>query len=598
MSYECKQMTIIWVILLICVSIIIIGSYVLSHTSQPEIPSLSGSAKIIIGEVGEVTWYENIIRYLLPNAEFIRTSRLAARDNDIVVFSWRTMWDKIPLGDKGYRIFIDAEPFPLNSQIKADLIISTKHTTDISSIYLPYYAMTFLERKDYHVTDLLSPPSNINRDRFCIFVHSNCNPDFTGVRYREKFFDVLESTSGEKIDSPGKCKNNISFNKLLDSLNSKNSLRNKSTQLDYSRWTSNVDLFRSYKFVFAIENDFSDGYITEKLINPLLAGAIPIYYGPPDINTHFNPRRFINIRDFPDMESCAQYIVKVNNDPKLYLEIQSEPIFLNNDISTNTYLSWIYSGIMYPELIQALSYSKISRYLPYLDNLHELDHIPSHELGTSETIHYLNMDRSLDRNQNIIILSDRNNTPIKRIPAYDGKLFTDIVSSDSSNFTFYIGNVLIRSRTDSERGQLFPGEFGCSISHISLWLSLLRSNLPYLCVIEDDMKFTEVFVDKMIATAPLDWDLLYIGYSTELCQGIQNQPNYNSWVRAYRAIQPCTYGYIINRRCALFLLKNCWPISLPVDEFIRKHFDNINAYIPITSFVTVDPSFKSTIQRD
>ncbi|WP_016950670.1 glycosyltransferase family 10 domain-containing protein [Anabaena sp. PCC 7108] len=43
---------------------------------------------------------------------------------------------------------------------------------------------------------------------------------------------------------------------------------------------------RNYKFLICFENSREDGYITEKIFSAFFAGAIPIYFGAPDIATH------------------------------------------------------------------------------------------------------------------------------------------------------------------------------------------------------------------------------------------------------------------------------------------------------------------------
>lgn len=50
----------------------------------------------------------------------------------------------------------------------------------------------------------------------------------------------------------------------------------------------------SYKFSLCVENIALDGYITEKIIDALAAGSIPIYYGAPDINVTIPPNVIIN----------------------------------------------------------------------------------------------------------------------------------------------------------------------------------------------------------------------------------------------------------------------------------------------------------------
>ena len=35
-------------------------------------------------------------------------------------------------------------------------------------------------------------------------------------------------------------------------------------------------------------------YVTERIVNAFLAGAIPVYYGPPEVSKYFNPLAFID----------------------------------------------------------------------------------------------------------------------------------------------------------------------------------------------------------------------------------------------------------------------------------------------------------------
>jgi len=65
--------------------------------------------------------------------------------------------------------------------------------------------------------------------------------------------------------------------------------RTKGTYLDQA-----VMLFAPYKFVIAGENSFAAGFVTEKLINPVLAGSVPIYLGPQDVGAIFNVARFVS----------------------------------------------------------------------------------------------------------------------------------------------------------------------------------------------------------------------------------------------------------------------------------------------------------------
>ena len=62
---------------------------------------------------------------------------------------------------------------------------------------------------------------------------------------------------------------------------------------------SKINLYKQYKFVIAFENACATDYVTEKFFDPLIAGAVPIYLGAPNIN-EFAPGEhcFIHANDF------------------------------------------------------------------------------------------------------------------------------------------------------------------------------------------------------------------------------------------------------------------------------------------------------------
>ena len=66
-----------------------------------------------------------------------------------------------------------------------------------------------------------------------------------------------------------------------------------------------VRAYLPYKFVIAVESVWSDGYFTEKLLNPLLAHAIPLYWGHPMVFQYINKGRVIDLSDYGDIESIS-----------------------------------------------------------------------------------------------------------------------------------------------------------------------------------------------------------------------------------------------------------------------------------------------------
>jgi len=140
---------------------------------------------------------------------------------------------------------------------------------------------------------MLKPLKDIynKKTKFCDYVFLN-NTYKNGIK-RYRFYNILNKI--KHVEQPS---DNNRFNA--------------------SMYDQAVELHKPYKFSISFENDIVDGYIGEKIINSFLAGCIPIYDGTPDIYKYFNKDAFINARDFNTLEDLANYVIKVDNDDKLY----------------------------------------------------------------------------------------------------------------------------------------------------------------------------------------------------------------------------------------------------------------------------------------
>lgn len=180
---------------------------------------------------------------------------------------------------------------------------------------IPPYIMS---GNNFNLIKRKQPISKIKREkkRFCNFIYNNPVP------FRNKFFKKLSKY--KKIDSPGRCMNNmppIGSHKNVDESRG-------------SRYWADEKLkfISNYKFTIGFESASISGWITEKLVDPMLVNSIPIYFGPKDINKEFNTRSFINFHDFKNMNDFISYIIKVDNDDKLYEQILREPWLKQNKI--------------------------------------------------------------------------------------------------------------------------------------------------------------------------------------------------------------------------------------------------------------------------
>ncbi|KAM6987991.1 alpha-(1,3)-fucosyltransferase 4-like [Tautogolabrus adspersus] len=78
-----------------------------------------------------------------------------------------------------------------------------------------------------------------------------------------------------------------------------------------------VRMLGRYQFYLALENSQHKDYITEKLWNAVLAGAIPVVLGPSRQNyERFLPSEaFIHVDDFPTVRALARYLLRLRLDP-------------------------------------------------------------------------------------------------------------------------------------------------------------------------------------------------------------------------------------------------------------------------------------------
>ncbi|XP_023128653.1 alpha-(1,3)-fucosyltransferase 4-like [Amphiprion ocellaris] len=80
-----------------------------------------------------------------------------------------------------------------------------------------------------------------------------------------------------------------------------------------------VQLLRRYLFYLALENSLHTDYITEKLWNAVLAGAVPVVLGPPrkSYERFLPPEAFIHVDDFTTVQDLARYLLMLRSKPAL-----------------------------------------------------------------------------------------------------------------------------------------------------------------------------------------------------------------------------------------------------------------------------------------
>lgn len=219
------------------------------------------------------------------------------------------------------KIFLSGEPNNV-SHIHCDLLIDCKNVPTLRRpgvmfLYLPFYVLSFCERFHHQPHHLIKAPSHdalsiaATKSKFCAFLYSQ-NVDFRNQLYdticKYKKVDALGAArgSGGPTDRQHYQPGNSTYNDLA------------------------VQKYQPYKFVICCENSRHPGYVTEKIISAMLANAIPIYLGAPDIVDHFNPDSFVNVGAYANWEQALQKIRELDTNVEMYKQMVEAPWFRNN----------------------------------------------------------------------------------------------------------------------------------------------------------------------------------------------------------------------------------------------------------------------------
>jgi Glycosyltransferase family 10 (fucosyltransferase) C-term len=207
------------------------------------------------------------------------------------------------------------EPFIVDNPEEFDLNISTKTGTPKNIMYplcaIVSYACDYW--KDY-TQPRCDPAYNT---KFCSFVVSN-----EKSIPRRKFFRYLSEY--KKVDSFGWCDNNTGVRAPSIPMHNGGDIRHPQY----------LDFIRGYKFMICFENDSQENYLTEKLFNAWLSGAVPIYWGCPKALEWLNPEAFLYLENDSDdaMIELARTVAYLDKHPEEYAKYHAQPLLRSAEI--------------------------------------------------------------------------------------------------------------------------------------------------------------------------------------------------------------------------------------------------------------------------
>ena len=214
---------------------------------------------------------------------------------------------------------------------------------------------TFINHKKWKQTYLFNGESTMrcNPDDYDIVMWGERNhkhvvnvPLFIPYIYTNKFVDLL--TNEKKITkipeqdccviitNPGGQMRNSFLNKLEQSFKVtyaggyKNNI-GASIQCPYNS-NEYFKFIGQFKFIITMENSRNETYITEKLINGLLANTIPVYWGSLNVFDYFNDKRFLNLIDESSIDNVIYIMKEISVDNEKWIEMVNQPNFINNKL--------------------------------------------------------------------------------------------------------------------------------------------------------------------------------------------------------------------------------------------------------------------------
>jgi hypothetical protein len=141
---------------------------------------------------------------------------------------------------------------------------------------------------------------SLGGDALAAFVSRLCTsggiPAHDGRARRTKLVQDLQALGADLVDSYGLC------------------AKNRDWPANHDRDKAHV--MKTHKFCIAMENNVDPDYVTEKLWDCLAAGAVPVYFGAPNVAEHLPGGRAsaIFVEDFATPAALAAHLREVGAD--------------------------------------------------------------------------------------------------------------------------------------------------------------------------------------------------------------------------------------------------------------------------------------------
>ncbi len=172
-------------------------------------------------------------------------------------------------------------------------------------------------------------PKSFNKEKLCCLIVGNKDSDHPNELYseRKKAIRWFEKNHPDDFDLYGAGWNEYRFKgvkpiRAFNKISIAKKIMFKYFGEYYPSYRGKIEnkfnIMQSYKFAICYENIKNvSGYITEKILDAMFAGCVPIYLGADNITDHIPENSFIDKRDFDSYEEVYRFMK--NMDETTYM---------------------------------------------------------------------------------------------------------------------------------------------------------------------------------------------------------------------------------------------------------------------------------------
>ena len=318
-------------------------------------------------------------------------------------------------------------------------------------------------------------------------------------------------------------------------------------------WLDKRDGLFPYRYTIAVENNSEPNYLTEKIVDGILAECLVFYWGCPNIHDFVESDAIIllPLDDFDEARRIVEAAIRNDEHAKRLPAIRRAKNRILDDLQ------------LAPEL------SRIAR------GHRRLDALP---------IHLINLDRRPDRlahiNERLAHVAPiRFTSRVVRFPAVDSR---ELVIDDAIHHMF--------------RGSELPlrrAQTATALSHLSLWFELMNSDDDWCLILEDDITPLPHFTSRLGSLlGRLDddptVDVVFLGLHY-FADDMYPASDVQRWRDVdLRGVMGGTFAYLISKRAATTLFDIAQSDGIPcgIDTFVLRNLDRVRCVEAVPHLVT------------